>query len=66
MKNAQLEFTVDQIAGLYMNVRYENNALHCITGTSLHVFTLDKQIDYEWDEAARLYFKDRKIPFVEE
>ncbi len=66
LKNAQLEFTVDQIAGLYMNVRYENNALHCITGTSLHVFTLDKQIDYEWDEAARLYFKDRKIPFVEE
>lgn len=66
LRNAQLEFTVDQIAGLYINVRYENKVLHCVTGTSLHIFTLDKQIDYEWDEAARLYFKDRKLPFVEE
>ncbi|MDO4266945.1 MAG: DUF5721 family protein [Eubacteriales bacterium] len=66
LRSAQLEFTVDQVAGLYMNIRYENNVLRCVTGTSLHVFTLDKQIEYEWDEAARLYFKDRKIPFVEE
>ena len=66
LKNAGLDFSADQIAGLYIHVRYENNVLHCITGTSLHVFTLDKQIEHEWDEAARLYFKDRKLPFVEE
>ncbi len=65
LKNAQLDFTVDQIAGLYMNIRYENNAAHCVTGTSLKVFTLDKQIDFEWDEATRLYLKDRGIPFTE-
>jgi len=65
LKNAQLDFTVDQIAGLYMNIRYENNVAHCVTGTSLKVFTLDKQIDFEWDEATRLYFKDRGIPFTE-
>ena len=66
LHNAQLDFTVDQINGLYLNIRYENNAIHCVTGTSLNVFTLDRQIEIEWDEAARLYFKDRKIPFVEE
>lgn len=66
LKNAQLDFTVDQINGLYMNIRYENNVIHCISGTSLNIFTLDRQIEIEWDEAARLFFKDRKIPFVEE
>lgn len=65
LTNAQLDFTVDQISGLYMNIRYESNEIWCITGTSLNVFTLDKQIEIEWDEAARLYFKDRKIPFSE-
>ncbi len=66
LKNAQLDFSVNQVAGLYLNLRYENQVLHCITGTSLHVFTLDRQIEYEWDESVRLYFKDRKIPFVED
>lgn len=66
LQNAQLDFTVDQINGLYMNIRYENNAIHCVTGTSLNIFTLDRQIEIEWDEATRLYFKDKKIPFIEE
>lgn len=66
LKNAQLEFTVDQIQGLYMNIRYDNGAVRCVTGTSLNVFTLDRQIEIEWDEATRLYFKDRQIPFEEE
>ena len=66
LKNAQLDFTVDQINGLYMNIRYENNVIHCISGTSLNIFTLDRQIEIGWDEAARLFFKDRKIPFIEE
>lgn len=65
LRNAQLDFTVDQISGLYMNIRYENNTIHCVSGTSLNVFTLDRQIEIEWDEATRLFFKDRKIPFTE-
>ncbi len=66
LKSAQLDLTWEQVAGLYMNLRYENHVLHCITGTSLNVFAPDKRIEHEWDEAARLYFKGRKIPFVEE
>lgn len=66
LHNAQLDFTVEQVNGLYMNIRYENNVIRCVTGTSLNIFTLDRQIEIEWDEASRLYFKDRKIPFTEE
>lgn len=62
---AQLEFTAEQVNGLYLNIRYEGGSVHCVTGTSLNMFTLDRQIEIEWDEAARLYFKNEKIPYSE-
>ncbi len=66
LREAQLAFRADQITGLYLNVRYENQELRCITGTSLQVFTLDKQLERQWDEAVRVYLKEHRIPFVEE
>jgi len=61
---ANLEFTADQVAGLYLNIRYENGVLSCITGTSLKIFTLDKRLEYEWDETVRRYFKKKQVPFT--
>ncbi len=66
LKCADLEFTVDQINGLYLNFRYEDHQLYGVTGTSLNIFSLDRQIEYEWDEFIRLYLKDRNLPFTEE
>lgn len=66
LNTAQLDFTVDQVSGLYMNVRYEGNEIRCVSGTSMNIFTLDKQIDIEWDVATKLYFKDCQIPYAEE
>lgn len=66
LKYAQPDFTLEQVGGLYLNIRYENNVAHCVTGTSLNVFTLSRQIELEWDEAARKFLKERKIPFTEE
>ena len=64
LKKANLEFTADQVAGLYLNIRYENGVLSCITGTSLKIFTLDKRLEYEWDETVRQYFKKKQVPFT--
>ena len=52
------------MAGLYLNIRYENGVLSCITGTSLKIFTLDKRLEYEWDETVRRYFKKKQVPFT--
>lgn len=62
---SQLGLTVDQINGIYMNIRYEEGELYCISGTSLNVFTLDKSIDIEWDEALRLFLRQCEIIFTE-
>lgn len=66
LERAQVGFSVEQVQGLCIHIRYENQTLHCVTGTSLKIFTLDKQIEFEWDEAVRLYLKAQQIAFVEE
>lgn len=65
LKYAQLDFTAEQVNGLYLNVRYESGGLRCVTGTSLNLFTLDRQIEIEWDEAVRQYLRREKLPFTE-
>ena len=65
LKEAQLDFPAEQIGGLYLNVRYEDHVMHCVTGTSLNVFTLDKRMEQEWDQAARQFLKGQKIAFTE-
>lgn len=40
---------LDHIKALAVNIRYENNSLKCITGTSYDTFVMDKTIDNIWD-----------------
>ena len=34
----------NQIVGLYLNIRYDNGEMYCITGTSLNFFTMERWI----------------------
>lgn len=63
--HSQVGLTVDQVNGICMNIRYEDNVLYCISGISLNIFTLDKSIDIEWDEALRLFLRQSDIGFTE-
>lgn len=65
LKSNQLPFTPENINGLYLNIRYEEKVLNCVTGTSVNVFTLDKSLDRTWEEAVRLFLKKQEIPFEE-
>ena len=39
----------EDIQGLYLNFHYDGTTLQCITGTSMHTFTMDKTLEREWD-----------------
>lgn len=56
----------EQVKGLYVNIRYEEEKLTCVTGTSVSVFTLDKTLDEEWDQGFKAFLKHNQIPFMEE
>jgi hypothetical protein len=54
----------EQVGGLYLNIQYENGTMTCVTGTSLNVFTMDKSLDREWDEAVMQFLTRNMIAFL--
>lgn len=64
VKNSGLGITESQIQGLYLNIRYEEGVLYCVTGTSLYVFTLDKALETEWDRAVERFMREHDIVCV--
>lgn len=66
LSHRQVPFPVESINGLYLNVRYEEGSLYCVSGTSVNYFTMDKTLDQAWDEAVRSFLKTKKIDFTEE
>lgn len=66
LASRQIPLQPEQIKGLLINIRYEEDMLTCVTGTSVSVFTLDKTLDEEWDQALKAFFKKNQIPFFEE
>jgi hypothetical protein len=58
-----IELSSNDINGLFLNIKYSNNILHCITGTSLKLFTLDKSLEIEWDSMIQKFLKAHEIPF---
>ena len=38
---------------MYLNFSYDGTMLQCITGISMHIFTMDKTLEREWDAWAR-------------
>ena len=65
LQSVQPDFKAEQVSGLYLNIRYEEQKLYCVTGTSLNVFTLDKRIEQEWDETVKRFLREREIVYTE-
>lgn len=53
----------EDIYGLYLNCQFDGKQLLCTTGTSLKIFTLDKQLDRVWDEMVRKFFRKNQVAF---
>ncbi|CUX45732.1 DUF5721 family protein [Clostridium sp. C105KSO13] len=58
-----LDFQADQVQGLYLNIRYDDGKLQCITGTSLKAFSMDKSLEQTWDAMVQKFFTQKKIPW---
>ena len=58
---SRLGFAQENLPVLYLNIRYEDGTLYCITGLSLNFFTLDKTIEQEWDRQGAVLLKEMGI-----
>lgn len=57
---------LEEIGGLYFNIRFEKNELHLISGTAIKTFTLDKTLEQEWDMEVKGFLKANGISYEEE
>lgn len=56
---------IEDVGGLFINVRFEKNELNIITGTAIKTFTLDKTLEQEWDLWVKRFLKAQNIQFEE-
>lgn len=66
LQTHQLSMEAESVNGLYINIRYEEGKLYCITGTSVTFFTMDKTLENVWDEKVKEFLKYHQIVFEEE
>lgn len=59
-------FTLEELGGLYLNIRFEKGQLHIITGVAMRTFTMDKTLEQVWDRVIKNLLKEEQIPFEEE
>lgn len=54
---------IEELGGLYLNIRFEKGELHIITGAAIKTFTLDKTLEQEWDAEVKNILKNSGILF---
>ena len=65
LKKRCSSYAPEAVGGLYLNLRYEEQVLHCVTGIALNQFLMDKTLEREWDDAVRTFLKRAELPFEE-
>ncbi len=64
LEQSGIQLAVNDVAGLFLNIHYNGKEVFGTTGTSLHIFTLDKSLDFAWDTMVEKFFRQRQIPFL--
>lgn len=62
----QLNFSPEDVQGLYLNIRFDGQELQCVTGTSLKTFSMDKSLEQIWDKMVQKFFTQKEIAFEPE
>ncbi|MEF9940907.1 MAG: DUF5721 family protein [Lachnospiraceae bacterium] len=65
LEKKELLFSLSDVQGLYLNIRYDGSSLQCITGTSMNTFTMDKSLEQEWDTMVKQFFSKKEIAYEE-
>ena len=58
-----LDFELEDVRGLYINLKYDGQKLQCITGTAMNLFTMDKSLEQAWDVMVQRFFTQKEIKY---
>jgi hypothetical protein len=63
IQQQQLDYEVEDVRGLYINLKFDGQKLQCITGTAMNLFTMDKSLEQAWDIMVQKFFTLKEISF---
>ena len=63
LKQQSLDFQPSDVAGLYLNIKFDGHALQCTTGTAMNLFTMDKSLEHAWDQMVQKFFSQKGISY---
>lgn len=63
IKQQSVDFELEDVRGLYINLKFDGQKLQCITGTAMHLFTMDKSLEQAWDVMIQKFFTQKEIPY---
>lgn len=65
LSSLQSSFTINDITGVFMNLKFQNQLLTLTTGISYNIFSPDKSLENEWDQLVRRFLTQHEIDFEE-
>ena len=65
LKDRNSSWLPEQVGGLFINIRYEDQVLYCVTGLSMNQFTMDRSLEREWDDSVKAFLRKDEIVFEE-
>ena len=65
LESIKSSFTEQDITGIFLNIRYQNQLLSLTTGISYNIFSVDKTLENEWDRMVRQFLTNHEIAFEE-
>ena len=61
LHSSKFDYSLQQIKGLLLNLKFDRSRLFCTTGISWNIFTMDRRLEQEWDSLAGLFLKKHNI-----
>lgn len=58
-------FHTNDVTGMYINLKYQNQLLSLTTGIAYNIFSTDKTLEIEWDKMVTKFLKQHEIAFDE-
>jgi hypothetical protein len=58
-------YTPEDITGIYLNIKYQNQLLTLTTGISYRIFSTDKSLENEWDRLVLRFLLQHNITWEE-
>lgn len=65
MASLDSNFTENDISGVFINLRYQNDILTLTTGISYNIFSIDKTLEFQWDKLVKKFLHTNEIAFEE-